>query len=112
MMAKDLVRRGESAVAIFTDGTHFHSRADGTGTTGYWVISTRRKVDRVIIYHRRESIDANDVYLGSFERVVPSPHKGRNTIRFTGLRLLGSTELNWHKFASTGPNPIRYLDKY
>jgi hypothetical protein len=111
MKAKDLIRRGESAVAIFTDGTHYKPKSDGTGTTGYWVISARRKVDKVIIYLRGETSDDNVIFLGNYEHVVPSPDKGRNIVRFSGLQQVGTTTLNWHEFANTGTNPIRYLDK-
>lgn len=111
MKARDLVDQNESAIVIFTDGTHLHLNADGTGTTGYWVINPGRTVDKVIIYHRRQSSDANDVYIGNYSDVAASPEDGRYNINLIGLRFVGSTTANWHEFAESGTNPIRYFEK-
>lgn len=111
MKARDLITQQESAIVIFTDGTHLHMNTDGTGTTGYWVINPERTVDKVIIYHRRQSSDVNDVYIGNYLDVIASPEEGRYNINLTGLHLVDSTKANWHEFAESGANPIRYFEK-
>jgi len=111
MKARVLINDDESAVVIFTDGTHFHFEADGKGTTGYWVISPNHEVDKVVIYQRGESAEVNDVYVATYAGVVPSPIEGRYTVNLKDVRHVGTTDANWHEFAEGGQNPIRYVEQ-
>jgi len=63
MLARKLLRKGETAIAVFTTGTHFYINPDGTGTTGYWKIDSKRKVSRVIIYKREPETGDNEIYI-------------------------------------------------
>jgi hypothetical protein len=110
--AFDLLMPGEKGMVIFTEGHHFSFNRDGTGMTGYWVESPTRRVDRVIIYNRVASGQTcrNEVYTANHVGVVPGPNgDGRYTIQLTEVVLAGTTRQDWHTFANTQANPIRYL---
>ena len=94
MRARELLKDGERAVAIFTRGEHFSVDANGGGESGSWVIDPRRQVDKVIIYYRRGSSGANDIYIANHAGSIPSPMRGRYIIRLTSAHLVGSTSVN------------------
>jgi 6-phosphogluconolactonase (cycloisomerase 2 family) len=107
MEAQSLLQENETAIAVFTKGSKLQLHADNTGTTGDWVVGGDLDVDKVIIYHRRDS-DTNEVYLADFDG-VSAAGEGRYKIHFTNAKLMDSTDKSWSEFAATGQNPVRYI---
>jgi hypothetical protein len=108
----ELLRPGESALAVFTDGRNFRLHGDGTGTSGSWVIDPARKVDRFIVYYREGSAGtAAQLYLADYIGAAPSPEAGRYVVSFEGSSQVGVTRLPWPEFADTGANPARWIAK-
>ncbi|MCC7449764.1 MAG: HNH endonuclease, partial [Anaerolineae bacterium] len=110
MKAKDLLQDNETAIVIFTDGTHLEiNLKNGSGQTGNWVISPKGQFDKVIIYHRNQETKINDVYLAIFISIVRSPEEGRFIVHFKDVQFRGTTDSNWFQFAGKGTYPVRYL---
>ena len=111
--ALDLLDPGESAVVLFTRGAHLTIDADGSGTSGNWVMSSSHSPDKVIIYCRPpEQLSPHaDIYLADFVDTAQSPEPGRRIVRFQAARRVGTTVRNWPDFADTGTGPVRYLGK-
>lgn len=104
-MATSLLKRGENAIVIFTYGKYFKKHADGSGSTGNWVIDKNRKVKQVIIYNRTER--GNEVYVAKRTALAPSKHAGRFVIKLDNIRYYGCTYFNWPQFSGSR-NPVRY----
>lgn len=114
MKASDLLEPGETALVISTYGEHFEVDAEGNGTTGHWVISPRRKIDRVIIYKRDGDRRRQEVYTGTPVGLHKSHREGRYVIALAEVRNLGPTTTPWHEFADlkkNAQNPIRYVTR-
>lgn len=109
MKARDLIKPGESVIAIFTHGIHFDFRDGNTGSTGQWKIDPNHSVDRVILYHRNDEMNTNTLYIANYAGVEPADRGGRYTIQLTHVQYIGTTSTNWVEFAEGGQNPIRYL---
>lgn len=118
LRAFDLVEENERAVVLFTRGRAFELEPNGVGSTGHWIIAERRsdELDRVIIYHRRDDMNANDVYIASFDGLSPSPpHPDdpnrwrKSVIHFSGWRHVSETEADWEAFGGTKQNGRFYL---
>lgn len=109
MEARNLLKPDETAIVIFTKGKHFHINPDGTGTTGYWKINPKRKVQRVIIYKRESKTSDNEVYIAEHAGVGTPNKEGRYTILLRKLKHVGVTRKNWRDFAEGARSPIRYL---
>lgn len=109
--ADALVSRGENAIVIFTQGAHLYRDNDGSGASGNWRISANRVVDKVVIYLRdpESVLREATVYVGMFDGIEGSVSPNRYVVRFTNLRLVGTTANNWREFAAAGTNPIRYV---
>src|SRR5262245_20418998 len=109
MKAHDLVKAGESAVAIFTRGGRCVLREDGTGYAANWVMNLKKKIKKVIIY-KRDAIGTNhEVFIGSLIDVINSDQEGRRQINMADISFVGTTTLNWNEFTETKPgavNPI------
>ena len=112
MKARELLSPGETAIVIFTDGSNFHQAANGSGSTGYWVLDPARKYDKVIIYVRNATTQSNDVYVAEKVNVNGPINNGRYELVLQHIHLTGTTDANWREFAELAngaQNPIRYL---
>ena len=108
--AVHLLQPGETAVAVFTDGTYLHINADGSGTSGKWKMDAERTASRVIIYKKngRGRNRTNEIYLARFHGSKSSDEEGRRTILFSGATLAGVTEEKWTVFSGHGSsNPAQ-----
>src|SRR5260370_765802 len=101
MKARELVKAGESAVAIFTRGGRFVLLQDGTGYTGNWKINPRKKIDKVIIYKRDPNGNNHEVFVGTLVEIVNSEEEGRRQINMADIRPAGTTTHNWNEFTET-----------
>lgn len=113
MRARDTIRSGESAVAVFTRGGRFVLHQDGTAVTGNWVISRNRRIDKVIIYKQDQIGNQHEVYVGVPVEIVPSEQQGRRIIKLADVQFVGTTSHNWNEFTDTkagAVNPIRYVN--
>ena len=109
MNARELIEPGETAVVVFTHGPHFVLREDGSGSTGNWKLNIDRQFHRVIICHRKGSIQENDVYIADADGIEDCVDEGRYVIRFKNVVRRGSTTNNWLKFANGSQSPVQYL---
>lgn len=109
MKARDFVQAGEQMMVIFTRGGRFELRSDHTGSTGNWVIDTKRHIDRGMVYHRDGSSNKNKIYLASFVAATPTDEEGRYNVELAHIQYAGESELNWKDFADTGTYPVRYI---
>lgn len=111
MRAIDVLNPGETALVLFTRGELFIHRSDGTGETGNWRIDPTRISDRVIIYRRTQGGDGAEVFISHHAGWRPSTEEGRWVIALTKISLLGTTHLDWGRFADAGTNPVRYITR-
>jgi hypothetical protein len=119
MTAKNLLKKGETAVVIFTKDIQFFRKPDGTGSSGNWIMNRHRIADRVILYCRKHPRSTADIYLADFVpptnttdcygNPVPPNESPRVVVHFAGCSHVGQTRKNWYQFADTGTNPIRWL---
>jgi hypothetical protein len=115
--AIELLAPGETALVVFTDGTGLTDNHDGTGSTGWWTINPKRKVDVVIVYRRatKDQTD-NDVFIGHHDGIdgplEDCPYPGhRYLVRLRNFKLAGHTHANWRQFADTFMRPVRYVSR-
>jgi len=47
--AEELLNDGETGLFLFTNGQFFTVNADKTGSSGFWILDPKRKIDRVVI---------------------------------------------------------------
>ena len=73
--AYELLQPNEKALVIYTDGRHLTDNGNGTGSTGWWKINHKRKINRVIVYHRK-SQDQTDNSFNSFVRAYQAIENG------------------------------------
>lgn len=103
--ATSLLKRGESAVVVFTHGKYLNLKRDGSGSTGNWVINKNRQIKKVVIYERTKT--GNEIYVASPTSITDSRDPGRSVIQFANLRYFGKTYFNWPEFSGSR-NPVRY----
>ena len=110
--ASEVVLPGQKAITLFTTGDKFTCNNRGDGKTGNWRISIARveKIEKVIIYLRKEGETGGQIWLADFSDVEPSPQAGRRIIRFTKLQRVGVTQSDWPQFGNGGQNPLAYID--
>lgn len=109
MKARDFIKPGENVVVVFTHGEHFVLHDDNTGSTGEWKIDPNHKIDRVIIYHRDDEKNINNLYIANHAGAEPADREKRYNIRLAHVQYIGATSTNWIEFAEGGQNSIRYL---
>lgn len=109
MNARSFIQPGEQVITIFTRGGRFEVHDDHSGYTGNWRINPQRRVDRVIIYHRDETLGSNTLYIGNLAKIVETHEENRYGLFLEHVQYIGTTHLDWKDFADTGQNPIRYL---
>jgi len=110
--ASEVALPGQRAIALFTTGDKLTLNSKGDGQTGNWRISTARveKIEKVIIYLRKEGETGGQIWLGDFSDVEPSPQADRRIIRFTKFRIVGVTQSDWSQFGNGGQNPFAYVN--
>jgi len=110
--AQELLQPGQTGMFVHTDGRHFTYNADGSGSTGFWVINPSRQVDRVVVvldeFRRGKRIV--ELFTARHDGVV-GPKDGRYTVKLIDVQLAGSTDRTWKEFANAGQNPVRYISK-
>lgn len=109
--ASQLLRPGEIGLFIFTKSDRFELRADGSGSTGDWIISPTRRVDWVCIYRRdRHDASLNELFKGKPAGIERSPRDAtRCVIHLSDVILMGDTDVTWREFAAPGRGSIRYI---
>ncbi len=111
MKAKDLLKKGESAILIRTDGRNFFINSqDCSGSTGFWKIDINRQIHKVIIYKQDKLLPSNEVYIA--DKISIRNDGLRRVISLANIQCLGSIKENWYEFANLNKaarNPIRYL---
>ena len=111
MKAKDLLKKGESAILIRTDGRNFFINSqDSSGSTGFWRIDVNRQVHKVIIYKQDKSLPSNEVYIA--DKISIRNDGLKRVISLANIQSLGSITEDWYKFSDSKRGarfPIRYL---
>jgi hypothetical protein len=110
--ASEVIQPNQTAVVVFTHGEHFSYDVGGKGSIGKWVLDpeTVKGIDKVIIYLRRDYENVNRIFLGNYAGIHTSNLPNRYVIHFTALKEIGTAEANWPNFASTGKNPVSYVN--
>lgn len=114
MKAQDMIKPGETAVAIFTRGGRFVYKPDGIGSTGNWVISKSKKVSKVILYKQGAKGKDHEIYVAKPVAVIDSDEEGRREVKMVDIQFIGSTSSNWNEFTETkrgAANPIKYVKR-
>jgi hypothetical protein len=114
MKATDLLKKGEVAIVLRTDGRHFHIDSKGFGHTGNWVINPSRQVHKVVIYKQDNPLTPNEIYVADHVGVSQHDDGRRYIISLADIRPLGSITEDWYEFADVDPgarNPVRYLKR-
>ena len=107
---QQLLTKGQSALAIFTRGGHFHlNEDDKTGSSGNWVIRPDVMCDKVIIYLRQS--ESNRVYIADFVSTRLSNEDKRQVVLFRNTHLAGITASNWRQFANGSQQPAQRIVK-
>lgn len=91
MKARDFIKPGENVVVVFTHGTRFVLYDDNTGSTGQWTVDPNREIDRVILYHRDDEKNMNNLYIANHAGAEPADREGRYNIRLTHVQYIGAT---------------------
>jgi hypothetical protein len=102
--AKDLLKKNETALAIFTDGRNLKINEGGNSVSGVWRLSNKLDVDKIIIYFRNKEKGVNEIYFGDFSTLLPSNEKGlehRFAVKFSNTEFAGQTTENWNGFTNT-----------
>jgi hypothetical protein len=110
--AQELLQPGETGLFVYTDGRHFTVNADGSGSTGFWVINPTRQVDRVVVVREefRGGQRFAELFTARHDGII-GPEDGRYTVRLLDVQLAGSTDRTWKEFADAGQNPVRYISR-
>ena len=108
--AQELLRPGETGLAVHTDGRHFTHEPDRSGITGNWVINPKRQIDCVVVvrWERRGRQRFTEMFTARPEEFVRLEN-GRHEIKLIDVQLAGSTDRSWLEFAETGRNPVKYV---
>ncbi|MFN2502070.1 MAG: hypothetical protein ABR530_08670 [Pyrinomonadaceae bacterium] len=115
MKAQDLLKKGETAMVIFTDGNNFEINEGGLGRTGHWRIRENAGADKVIIYFRNKVKKENEIFIAEFVRLHHSRDAGferRFAVEFKNARSLGTTDSNWIEFMGArrgAVSPVKYI---
>lgn len=116
MNARDIVKSGESAVLIFTDGRNLCINDDGSGFSGNWRVRRDVSLDKVVVYFRNKFKAINEVYVGDFVQLIASSEfhlPDSRAFKFTGMQYVGSTDANWNQFTGSKQfaiTPVRYVN--
>lgn len=97
MKAKDLLKKNETALAIFTNGLNLELDEGGKSISGVWKINDSLDVDKIIIYLRDKEKVANTIFIGDFNKLLPSKVKGlehRFAVEFINTKSAGETAEN------------------
>ena len=121
--AAHLLGPGESAIAIYTNGTNFKRSPDGSGSSSSWPINKRIQIDKVIIYHADKTTNpakrTNRVYTANLAAILGPVREARQRksrykrykITLLNIECRGTSDSNWPVFADTRQWPIRYIKR-
>jgi len=105
--AEELLNDGETGLFLFTDGQFFVENADKTGSSGFWNLNPKRKIDRVVIF-RWSSSQVGERFVELFAALpngfVGTP--GRYTVLLGEIHYVGKTVRTWEEFVGTQQNPV------
>lgn len=112
--ASDVISKNESAVVLFTRGSHFIFDSIGNGESGKWVLNPDQleTIDRVIIYLRDDEKEVNKIFLANYSGYRKSDDSRRIYVRFSKIHEVGIAGVNWVDFAESGQNPVSYVINY
>ncbi len=113
----DVVGQDEHTVVVFSkcgeSKANLNFNYDRTGYTGNWTISRDCNVQYVVIYHRSEH--RNTIYkarvTGIEGPLVEALPQKRYRIKFADCKVIGTTNQSWPRFANSGANPVRYINR-
>ena len=93
---EDVLARGTTALALYTDGTHFKFKPDGVSSSGRWSLNRSRQFTKVLVY--KQIGGGGEIYLGDYLDTVAKPADDFFFVRFRNAALCGVTEENWTAF--------------
>ena len=115
---RTILYRGERTVAFFTRGDRFQVNPNGTGSTGAWLLSTKKVKAgffvpiTVAVYLRTKN--QNEIWHATSTAVAPEPPdtKGRSRYRLDLIKahLVGTASTTWFDCAETRRQDFTYLN--
>lgn len=103
-----VLRPGETALVLFTDGTNLRKTPQGHVSES-WKVDPGKQYDHVVIYCRHGT--HNYVLLAERGDPQARDEHGRHCVDFKATTFLGITNSDWPEFADTQQNPVRYIDR-
>jgi HNH endonuclease len=91
---REILKPGDVAFAVKTDGDGFLYEKDGESSSGVWKVNSKKHFNKVIVYHQLDG--KADIYIGDFVRSDPVENKV--TLVFNHSKKIGSTFNNWTTF--------------
>jgi hypothetical protein len=116
---RQLLRLGEKALAIFTDGRGLSpapsaiaaaSPAGVDGESASWSVDPLRRVDWIILYLRIDRTEGGRLLLCR-PGDLRAHGDGRYTLGLRQIHEIGTTARNWPDFADTGQRELRYVER-
>ena len=105
--AEELLNDGETGLFLFTDGQFFIKNADKTGSSGFWNLNPKRKIDRVVIFRWSSNQDGERfVELFTALPIGFDGTTGRYTVLLREIDCVGNTIRNWEEFVGTQQHPV------
>ena len=110
--ARDLLAPNQSAIVFFTHGQDLHIDETGEGETGSWMLNYElvKKVDKVIVYLRDDTLKTNHIYLADFHSLRKGNRSRRWIVRFINTQELGTTNVHWLEFGNGTTAPVNYVE--
>ena len=111
MKAIELLEEGKKYATFFTGGDNLTVESEeNLNSTGRWSISADMKVDKVLIYLRKEGDIVATIYEGNYKGKARGVLDRRFTVYFTDIKELGTTANNWSEFTGNkSVNPVAYF---
>ena len=115
MYARDLIKDGQTALVLFTDGSNFDINEGRFDRNGNWNARDKATADKVIIYFRNKVKKVNEVFVADLVKLHHSQDADLRrsfAIEFKNTVSAGLTDSNWLEFTGSkrgASSPVRYL---
>lgn len=102
--ARDIIKSGNVALVLFTEGANFKVLEDGTGHSGSWYIQAPPQYDQVIVYYRQGGV-LNQILSANVVRLEAGDEPHHYWVYFRDAEWLGYSTSFWPQFGNDTRNP-------
>jgi hypothetical protein len=112
-LAEELLKPGETALCLFTDGRLLTIGPDGSGSSGNWKLDPNCIVQRVIIFRwsMRDGERSVELFTALLNGMSGPTDEGRYIVHLLDVHLQGTTSQTWEKFVATEKHPVAYVTR-